>query len=246
MTTHTATRPETESPGKQRIREAARQAIVEHGFDLAASRAITSAAGVSSALLFYHYGSLEECLVDAVDSSVHNVFTRLYDALGGVDDPVLRARILLEWHVPSSPTQRQEWLLSFEFVRASFRLPSITPTVRAQYDKWQAAIVGEYLLIRPEMGSKAAVLTAKRLIGLSDGLGLHLILRDPSMREADVRTAISATMSEDLGIPPEKLVGAASAIKTRLAVLRGSESGHGAESTAAGELCQTALDGVAR
>ena len=63
--------PPTRRPsGKARIREAAQDAIVEHGFDLAASRNITAAAGVSTSLLFYHYASLEECLIDAVVKKV--------------------------------------------------------------------------------------------------------------------------------------------------------------------------------
>src|SRR4029077_4397831 len=100
-------------------------AIVEHGFDLAASRNITSAAGVSTSLLFYHYASLEECLIDAVDTSVQQIGERLEIALAGVTDPVDRARLLVEWNLPSSPTQRREWLLSFEFVRAALRVPSV-------------------------------------------------------------------------------------------------------------------------
>ena len=194
-----------ESSGKARIRRAAAATIVANGFDLSASRDITSTAGVSPALLFYHYRSMEECLVDAVETSVVTLFERFHTVADGLTDPVLRARVLLEWHIPSSPEQRQEWLLSFEFVRASFRIPSIAPVAQAQYDRWHQTVLAEYETIAPHPSTGDASLQARRLMGLSEGLSWQLILGNPSLHEDTVRGVLADTMATDLGITLEAL-----------------------------------------
>jgi AcrR family transcriptional regulator len=194
-----------ESAGKLRIRRAAREAIIANGFDLAASRAITSAAGVSPALLFHHYRSVEECLIDAVETSVRDLFDRYHAVASDLTDPVLRARVLLEWHLPVTDEQRREWLLSFEFVRASFRLPSIAGVVEQQYDRWHRTIVSEYRAIAPGLSPADAAVRARRLMGLSEGLSWQLILGNPSVPEATVRQILAETMGADLGLASEVL-----------------------------------------
>ena len=113
---HTRVRAPHQSPIGQDPNSGGRPGRHRPRLHLSASRNITSAAGVSTSLLFYHYASLEECLIDAVDTSVQQIGERLEIALAGVTDPVDRARLLVEWNLPSSPTERREWLLSFEFV----------------------------------------------------------------------------------------------------------------------------------
>lgn len=194
-----------ESDGKVRIREAAREAIIANGFDLATSRVITSAAGVSPALLFHHYRSLEDCLIDAVETSIRDLFDRYHAVARDLTDPVLRARALLEWHIPSSDDERREWLLSFEFVRASFRLPSIAGVVERQYDRWHRTIVSEYLAISPGLSPADAAMKARRLMGLSEGLSWQLILGNPTVPEATVRQILADTLGSDLGLPSEEL-----------------------------------------
>ena len=223
MANHTReSEPPTSRPsGKTRIREAAQDAIVEHGFDLAASRNITSAAGVSTSLLFYHYASLEECLIDAVDTSVQQIGERLEIALAGVTDPVDRARLLVEWNLPSSPTQRREWLLSFEFVRAALRVPSVAHVAARQYSRWHQTVVNEYCAIDTAMHSADAATLAHRLLGLAEGLSWQLILANPGVSENHVREILSGTITADLGLPSDTLTRPIDHLTARLAIVRG-------------------------
>lgn len=205
IATRQTTAVNRESNGKVRIRRAARTAIVTNGFDLSASREITSSAGVSPALLFYHYSSMEECLIDAVETSVESLFERFHTVADDLTDPTLRARVLLEWHIPRSPEQRQEWLLSFEFLRASFRMPSIAPVAQRQYRRWHQTTLAEYMKIASQMSRDDASLKARRLMGLSEGLSWQLILGNPSLTEDTVRGILADTMVTDLGITLEAL-----------------------------------------
>ncbi len=207
--------------GKARIREAAREAIVDQGFDLAVSRDITATAGVSRALLFYHYESLEECLIDAVETSVSAETRRFEAAVAGLSDPADRAALLVEWHIPASTLQRREWLLTFEFVRASFRSARIADVAARQYAEWHAAVAGEYGRIAAALTADEVRTRASRLIGLSEGLSWQLILGNPSLPEDDIRAILSATVGEDLGLPVEQLRRAGDHLAGRLATIRG-------------------------
>ena len=207
--------------GKARIREAAREAIVDQGFDLAVSRDITAAAGVSRALLFYHYESLEDCLIDAVETSVSADTRRFEAAVAGLVDPFDRAALLVEWHIPASTRQRREWLLTFEFVRASFRSARIADVAARQYGDWHAAVAGEYASIAAALAADEVRMRANRLIGLSEGLSWQLILGNPSLPEDDVRAILSATVAADLGLPAERLRRAGDHLADRLATIRG-------------------------
>jgi AcrR family transcriptional regulator len=209
------------APGKVRIREAARDAIIEHGFDLAVSRNITSAAGVSTSLLFYHYASLEDCLIDAVETSVEDATRRFEIGVAGVADPVDRAQLLIEWHIPSSQSQRREWLLTFEFVRASFRLANVADVAARQYGDWHATVAREYRAIAGEMRPDDARMGADRLIGLSEGLSWQLILGNPSLPEERIRAILRGTMAPDLRIAAEDLGRPADHLAGRLRVIRG-------------------------
>ncbi len=216
-----STTPTRRPPGKTRIREAAQDAIVENGFDLAASRNITAAAGVSTSLLFYHYASLEECLIDAVDASVQQVGERLEIALAGVIDPLDRARLLVEWNLPTSSTQRREWLLSFEFVRAALRMQSVAHVAARQYSRWHETVVREYRTIDAAMDAADAATRAHRLLGLAEGLSWQLILANPGLSENHVREILSGTVAADLGLSSDALLRPSDHLTARLAIIRG-------------------------
>jgi AcrR family transcriptional regulator len=217
-----ATEPGTpRASGKARIREAAREAIVDQGFDLAVSRDITAAAGVSRALLFYHYESLEECLIDAVETSVSAETRRFEAAVEGLVDPADRAALLVEWHIPASTRQRREWLLTFEFVRASFRSARIADVAARQYGEWHGAVAGEYTRIAAALSADEVRARANRLIGLSEGLSWQLILGNPSLPEDEIRAILAATVAADLGLPAERLRRTGDHLADRLATIRG-------------------------
>jgi AcrR family transcriptional regulator len=206
-------------PGKRRIREAARAAIIEHGFDRAASRNITTAAGVSTALLFYYYGSLEECLIDAVESSEQGVGDRLHAALAGEADPNRRASLLVEWNLPVSELQRSEWMLASEFERASLRVAGISDIVAAQYRRRREVTADEYRAIDPSMPAEVPAVRADRLLGLADGLSWQLMLGNAP--EQDVREILCDTVAADLGLHADAVLAAGRSLGVRIATIRG-------------------------
>jgi AcrR family transcriptional regulator len=66
---------------RQQIAEAALEALRTEGFAGATSRVIARIGGFNQALIFYHYGSLENALLAALDLTSKERMTRYRDAL---------------------------------------------------------------------------------------------------------------------------------------------------------------------
>ena len=58
--------PVKRGEARERLRAAARELIIKHGMDGTSIRAINAAAGVSPGILHYHFGSLEELVVELI------------------------------------------------------------------------------------------------------------------------------------------------------------------------------------
>jgi len=76
------TKPDAQGT-RQRIAEAALEALRTVGFAGATSRAIARIGGFNQALIFYHYGSLENALLAALDLTSEERMARYRDALDG-------------------------------------------------------------------------------------------------------------------------------------------------------------------
>jgi len=70
---------------KQRIVEAAVQTIKERGFAATSARAIAATGGFNQALVFYHFGSVNDLLLAALDRTSEMRMTRYKAAIDSVD-----------------------------------------------------------------------------------------------------------------------------------------------------------------
>ncbi len=80
-------RRRTEASGDTRVRlvDAARRVLATHGFAAATARGIAEEAGCNSALVFYHHGTLNDLLLEALDQSNQQALERYRTATEGVD-----------------------------------------------------------------------------------------------------------------------------------------------------------------
>jgi AcrR family transcriptional regulator len=65
--------------------DAALQSLDAEGFAATTARAIATRGGFNPALIFYHYGGVNELLLAAVDDSSAQRMARWHDALSGID-----------------------------------------------------------------------------------------------------------------------------------------------------------------
>lgn len=85
--------PVKRGEAREHLRLAARELIIEHGMDGVSIRAINAAAGVSPGILHYHFGSLEDLVLDLMGRHMQPLMEerlqRLQD-LGASGQPTLR------------------------------------------------------------------------------------------------------------------------------------------------------------
>ena len=84
---------------RQRLIDAARQLLADHGEADVSLRAITEAAGANVAAVSYHFGSKETLVRAAIEQSIERLVQDQVDALRALDDPTLEG-IAAAWTRP--------------------------------------------------------------------------------------------------------------------------------------------------
>lgn len=117
---------------------AAKQCLLEKGYDRTTVRDIASAANVSMAAIGYHYGSRETLLNEALFRTLDDWGDRVGRALapdpGVPDTPAAQFESKLNRLLTSFAENRQVWLASFE----AFMQAQRSPELRAQLASGQA------------------------------------------------------------------------------------------------------------
>ena len=156
---------------KERILDAAINRIAADGIDAVRIARIAMDAGVSTALIHYHFETREALLAEALEHS----FDRAGDTR--TEGPQ-RLRDMIDQCLPLPGEQEQDWVLWVELWLRAVRHPELRPTAARLYARmhewFRDAIEAEY----PDLDAAA---TADRLLALIDGYGVRALLGDPSM-----------------------------------------------------------------
>ena len=119
---------------KERLVAAAGEVLREEGRTGASARAIATRAGANSALVFYHFGGVDQLLLAALDRSSAERM-RLYDDLAG------QARTLEELVEAATRIYRTDlergYITEFsELVAAAVTQPELRPEIRTRAEPW--------------------------------------------------------------------------------------------------------------
>jgi AcrR family transcriptional regulator len=205
---------------RDRIIQAACELIAERGIGGARIAQIAEAAGVSTALVHYHFRTREALLAETLDyafdvaSAVHlrPAGENGDDDEAGSGSAARRLAAGVEQSLPpTTDPGRREWQLWAELWLGAARDPSLRPIAAqmyARYRTWIAAAVaegvaaGEFAPVDPGE-------TADLAMALIDGLGLRVLLGDPSMPLDRARERIGEILARELQIPAGQLPFAA-------------------------------------
>lgn len=173
---------------------------------LAATRVadVAQALGVSSALVFYHFGTKDSLLADAFAHAVQRDLDRLDAAVARGKDPVDRLRRVLRMYGPTGDAAG--WRLWIDAWALAQREPVIRRVLRRLDDQWDAVLrevveagVEEGVFV---CGDPAA--TVARTSALLDGLSVaNLVYRNVSRQ--DLRRWVGDGLAADLGLEPGAL-----------------------------------------
>jgi AcrR family transcriptional regulator len=195
---------------RERILQAAVELIAERGIGGARIAQIARAAGVSTALVHYHFNTRETLLTETLDyafdvaSAVH---LRPPDETGGDGSGAKRLAEVVEQSLPGTDPARREWQLWAELWLGAARDPSLRPIAAqmyARYRTWIAAAIAEGIAAG-EFADVDPVKTADLAMAVIDGLGLRVLLGDPAMPLDRARERIGEILARELRVPAGQL-----------------------------------------
>ncbi len=189
---------------RRRILEATVQVVRDRGFAGTRVADIAAAAGTSSGLVLYHFGSLAGALTEALTYVEDAFYTELESQLDAATDPVERLRVMAEAAAGSGPAVG-DWTLWLEIWVRALRDETARAARESLDRRWRAALRQVVVagvsagVFRP--ADVAA--TALRLCSLMDGLAIQLALGDPGMTASRFRRLWLDAAALELGVPSE-------------------------------------------
>jgi AcrR family transcriptional regulator len=187
---------------RRRILDAAVARIAREGIDDARIARIAMDAGVSPALVHYHFESREALLVEALEHS--------YEIAGDTrtNDPddsapaAERLRAIIDSCLPVPGAQRDDWLLWVELWLRAARHPELAEAATRLYGRLHEW-VGDAIAFGVASGEFAPVDSDRltdHLLALMDGYGLRVLIGDSAVDLDRARAEIWAVAAQQLGL----------------------------------------------
>lgn len=188
---------------RRRIIQAACETIAESGFEGVRMRMVADRAGVSTALLHYHFDTREKLFLEALKFSFENAGAEEYLAAPPKNSPHswTLARVI-DACLPRTPELRRDFMLWQElWLRAARDIDSrlVAVDLYRQMQEWVGSVITKGI-VAGEFTACDVPQVADRLLVLTDGYGIRLLLDDPRLSLADVRAAIWSAVSPELGL----------------------------------------------
>jgi AcrR family transcriptional regulator len=188
--------------GRERILDVACELISSHGMDDVRVARIARAAGVSTALVHYHFATREALLGEAIRHSYARAGaarTALRHGAGAASSARLLAR-MIEHCLPLPGRLEREWVLWVELWLRAVRHPALQDVAHELYTRlheWFAAAIAEGVE-RGELHTDDVDATTDVLLGAIDGVGVRVLAGDPALPLARARALLLALASREL------------------------------------------------
>jgi AcrR family transcriptional regulator len=187
---------------RQRILEAAVHCIAQDGIDGVRIARIAMDAGVSAALIHYHFESRDALLAEALEWSYELAGdTRTLDPGPRAGAPA-RLAAMIEQCLPLPGHQRDDFMLWVELWLRAARKPDLRPTAARLYSRmheWFAEVIAEGV-DAGELGPCDPGSTADFVVALLDGYGVRALVEDPALDVATARREVWEALAARVGI----------------------------------------------
>jgi AcrR family transcriptional regulator len=177
--------------------------IAREGIDRVRIARIATEAGVSAALVHYHFASREALLAEALEHSYERAGKQRLAALDeGRASASGRLRAMIDQCLPLDRALRDDWLLWLELWLRTARHPELRPIAGRLYARlhaWFAEAIADGVAAG-ELAPCDAERVADRALALIDGYGIRVMAGDPRMPVERAREEIWAAIAGDLGV----------------------------------------------
>jgi len=199
-----ASRAELPRPSaRERILSAAVRRIAREGIDDVRIARIAMDAGVSSALVHYHFDTREALLAEALEFSYAQAGdVRISTGELPVASHAERLRSMIDQCLPSTPSLEEDWVLWVELWLRAVRHAELRPVAEKLYARmreWFAAEIKAGVRAG-EFARCDARAVADRTLALIDGFGLRTLIGDSAMPLEHARQEVWSAVSGELGL----------------------------------------------
>ena len=188
---------------RDRILAAASAQIAREGIDGVRIARIAMEAGVSTALVHYHFETRDALLAEALDYSyAHAGDARISSGELPAASHAARLQSMVEQCLPTTPSLAQDWVLWVELWLRAVRVPELRPVAEELYarlhawfrDEIAAGVdAGEFARCDPDQ-------VTDHLLALLDGYGVRTLIGDAAMPLERARAAVTRALARDLGL----------------------------------------------
>jgi AcrR family transcriptional regulator len=189
--------------GRERILAAAVDRIASDGIDEVRIARIAMDAGVSTALVHYHFATREALLAEALEYSFeHAGDLRIEGEIPQAESHAERLAQMVEQCLPSNESQERDWVLWVELWLRAVRHPELRPTAEQLYSRMRVWFAKE-IAAGVEAGEFAdcdVEAVADRALALIDGFGVRALLGDSEVPLERARREIGSVLARDLGV----------------------------------------------
>ncbi len=174
--------------------------IARDGVDGLRMAAVAQEAGVSSALLHYHFATREELIRQAFVLQDQRATETAEARLAGVVDPLERIRLLLAEQLSDDPGIRDGWILWGELQRLAIFNDDLRDAVVERSLRWIGMVaeeIGDAQAAGRVDRSLDAAESALRLTAFVDGIGEQVLIG--SVPRAEAQRLLDRVIAEELG-----------------------------------------------
>ncbi|HEX4359457.1 MAG TPA: TetR family transcriptional regulator C-terminal domain-containing protein [Pseudonocardia sp.] len=177
--------------------------ISERGIDALRGADVAAQLGISPALVFYHFESLENLVVSAFRFATERDLITL-DQIVAEQGPSYteRLRNALRQYGPTGPAQ--SWRLWIEGWSAGLRNPALRAVIHTLDSRWRGVITDLIAdgVARGEFHTADPRGAAWRLTALLDGLAVQRVAFDDAISQAEVDAWVAEALRAELTPPP--------------------------------------------
>jgi AcrR family transcriptional regulator len=179
--------------------------IVERGLANTRTADVAQAAGVSQALVFYHFATKEQLLAKAFAYAAEQDLARLDAVVGSAATPLEKLKKILKLYAPTG--RSKSWAMWIDCWAESLRVRELEKVSRRLDLRWKEAlteVIASGVADRSFTCEDASG-AAWRINGLIDGLAVQISVHERVISRRQLADWVRLSAARELGLRPEQL-----------------------------------------
>ena len=180
--------------------------IVARGLANTRAADVAAAAGVSQALVFYHFETKDKLLARAFEYAAEQDLEKLEAVLRANSAPLEKLRRVLRLYAPTT-TNGKAWELWIDGWAESARVPELEKVTRRMDLRWREAII-EVITAGVGTGDFTCpdpTASAWRILALVDGLNIQATAHERLFSRRQIGEWIRVAAAHEIGVTPAQL-----------------------------------------